>query len=282
MPVLSALVVDDSAVVRSQLRTSILNIMRDCQVFECEGALEAGRFLMRFVPDVLFLDLNMPNINGIELLNRLDLVLGGRRPPIVVSISSDMSAATLKALKERGTYDLLPKPFETLNIAKVLLRVVQMARHRRVLIVDDSATVRSVVKRIVEHSRFKLDVEEASNGDEAVRLFKGQSFDLAFIDVEMPGIDGLEAAGEILYTRNDTHVVLMSGKADEAIRRAASHIGVEFFLKKPFYAKDIDAVLHTIYEMADAAFVAAREREIFSDTDFGDARSIKVEIDTPL
>lgn len=264
---LRALIVDDSAVVRTQLRNEIREIAPDCHVFECESVLEAGRFLLRSIPDVLFLDLNMPNINGIELLKRFDAVLGGRRPPIVVSISTDMRPVTLEALKARGAYALLPKPFDKGKVAMMLLRIVKMVQSRRVLIVDDSATVRSVVKRIVLHSRFRLEVEEAANGADAIRLFRGGGFDLAFIDVEMPGIDGLEAAGEILYSAGDAHVVLMSGKADEAIRRAASHIGVDFFLKKPFYAKDVDEVLHSLFAVAETEFVSGREPDVFDDPD---------------
>lgn len=262
---LRALIVDDSAIVRTQLRNEIREVVPDCHVFEVESVLEAGRFLLRGVPDVLFLDLNMPNINGIELLKKFDSVLGGRRPPIVVSISTDMRPATLEALKARGAYALLPKPFDRSQVAMMMLRVVKMVQSRRVLIVDDSATVRSVVKRIIQHSRFKLDVEEAANGSDAIRLFRSGGFDLAFIDVEMPGIDGLEAAGEILYSSGNAHVVLMSGKDDEAIRRAASHIGVDFFLKKPFYARDVDEVLHSLYSVAETEFVAGREPETFED-----------------
>jgi CheY-like chemotaxis protein len=262
---LRALIVDDSGIVRTQLRNEIREVVPDCHVFEVESVLEAGRFLLRGVPDVLFLDLNMPNINGIELLKRFDAVLAGRRPPIVVSISTDMRPATMEALKERGAYALLPKPFDKSKVALMLLRIVKMVQSRRVLIVDDSATVRSVVKRIVKHSRFKLDVEEAANGSDAIRLFRSGGFDLAFIDVEMPGIDGLEAAGEILYSSGDAHVVLMSGNDDEAIRRAASHIGVDFFLKKPFYAKDVDEVLHSLYSVAETEFVATRESEVFDE-----------------
>jgi CheY-like chemotaxis protein len=262
---LRALIVDDSGIVRTQLRNEIREVVPDCHVFEVEGVLEAGRFLLRGVPDVLFLDLNMPNINGIELLKKFDSVLAGRRPPIVVSISTDTRPATIEALKERGAYALLPKPFDKSKVAMLLLRIVKMVQSRRVLIVDDSATVRSVVKRIVKYSRFKLDVEEAASGADAIRLFRSGGFDLAFIDVEMPGIDGLEAAGEILYSSGDAHVVLMSGKDDEAIRRAASHIGVDFFLKKPFYARDVDEVLHSLYSVAETEFVATRESEVFDE-----------------
>lgn len=265
MPVLSALIVDDSLAVRNHLRAAIANILRDCHVFEAEGALEAARFLTRYLPDVIFLDLNMPKISGITFLDKLDTVLCGRKPPIIVSISSDLSEATLQRLKVRGAYDAVPKPFDPVQLATVMLRVMQMSRSRRVLVVDDSTTVRTLVRKIIERSRFNLTVEEAATGEEALRLFRGQTFDVAFVDVNMPGMDGLEAAGEILYSRADAHVVLMSGQGDEGVRRAASHIGVEFFLKKPFYPADVDAVLHAFYDMADTRFIEAAQQEVFSD-----------------
>lgn len=286
MPVLSALVVDDSATVRNHLRAAIASIMRDCHVFEAEGALEAARFLTKFVPEVLFLDLNMPHVGGMVFLEKLDKVLMGRKPPIVVSISSDLSEATLAGLAARGAYDILPKPFDQTRLAMVLLRVVQMSRSRRVLIVDDSTTVRTLVKRIVQKSRFNLTVAEAGDGEEAIRLFRGVGYDVAFIDVHMPGIDGLDAAGEVLYARNDVHVVLMSGDHDEGLRRAAAHIGVAHFLKKPFFPDEVDRVLHALYGLADSRFVAAAEAEEFADFAFEAAPfvppSTVVDMTTPL
>jgi len=264
MALLNTLIVDDSVVVRTHLREGICAMLPDCHVFEAESALEGARFLSRFVPEVVFLDLNMPGVSGIDFLDGLDRVLAGRKPPIIVSITADISSATLKALHDRGTYDLLPKPFDKVAIATALLRLVQMTRMRRVLVVDDSATVRQVVRKIVQRSRFNLHVEEAGCADDALRLFRGQGFDLAFIDVIMPGVDGLEVAGEILYTRQGVHIVMMSGDADEPRRRAAAHIGVQHFLKKPFYPAQVDAVLHSLYEMNDARFLEAARQEVFT------------------
>jgi CheY-like chemotaxis protein len=286
VPVLSALVVDDSLTVRNHLRAAIASIMRDCHVFEAEGALEAARFLSKFVPEVLFLDLNMPHVGGMVFLDKLDRILMGRKPPIIVSISGDVSPETLAALEARGAYDILPKPFEQTKLGMVLLRVVQMSRTRRVLIVDDSTTVRTLVKRIVQKSRFNLTVAEAADGEEAIRLFRGVGYDIAFIDVHMPGIDGLDAAGEVLYARNDVHVVLMSSDRDEGLRRAAAHIGVDHFLHKPFYPEAVDGILHALYGLTDSRFVMATEPESFLDVSFEGVafvpRSTLVDMATPL
>lgn len=267
MPILNALVVDDVATVRMQLRIAIKEILHDCHVFESENALDAARFLSRFIPEVVLLDLNMPGISGLQFLEKLERITSGRKPPIIVSISSDISPGTLKALQDRGAYDILPKPFDRMALATVLLRLIQMARLRRVLIVDDSATVRTLVRRIVQKSRFNLAVEEAATGDEAMRLFRGQGFDVAFMDVNMPGVDGLEAAGEILYTRQGVHIVMMSGDGNENVRRAAAHIGVQHFLTKPFYPHQVDSVLHTLYDMSNSRFIEAARQEVFTQVE---------------
>lgn len=263
MATLSALIVDDSALVRDQLRAAILNIVKDCHIFESEGALQAAHFLRRSVPDVIFLDLNMPKIGGMAVLERLDEIVCARKRPIVVSISSDISDATLAALEARGAYDVLPKPFEPMHLATVLLRVLQMAQARRVLIVDDSATVRSIVKKIIQKSRFNLWTEEADTGQEALYSANVNHYDLIFLDVHMPGIDGLEAAGELLYAHEGVEVVLMSADGDESVRRAAAHIGVEYFLKKPFRPPEVDAILHALFGMSASRFQAVAEKEDF-------------------
>jgi len=281
VPILSALIVDDSGLVRDQLRAAIHGVIPDCHIFECEGALEAAHFLRRYIPEVVFLDLNMPKIGGLAMLEKLDQIVAGRKPPIIVSISGDTGAATLAALEMRGAYDILPKPFDPRRLAMVLLRVLQMARSRRVLVVDDSATVRAIVKKIVLKSRFNLAVEEAGTGAEALSRFHGVGYDLVFLDVHMPGIDGLEAAGELLYTRSDVHVVLMSADGDESVRRNAAHIGVEYFLKKPFRPPEVDAILHALYGLTETQFQAVAEKEIFIDPDVV-GPTTRIGIDTAL
>jgi CheY-like chemotaxis protein len=270
MTILTVLIVDDSQSIRKMLYQGVRDIIPDSMVFEADGAVEAGRFLSRSIPDIIFLDLNMPVVSGIEFLDGLEGILNGRKAPIIVSISADVSDATLEALRQRGVYDLLPKPFVPVGLGRVLIRVLQMIRPREALIVDDSATVRHVVRRVMAKSRFNLEIHEARDGEQALKLIKSKKFDIVFIDFNMPGMDGLETAGEILDSAPETNIVMMSGEDDEATRRAAAHIGVKHFLKKPFYADSVDATLHMLFELPSAQFVEAAEAEEFLQIDLAE------------
>lgn len=266
----TALIVDDAAIARDSLRAGVLSILPLAQVYEASSALEAGRFLLKAVPDVLFLDLNMPGVSGLTFLERLDQILGGRKAPIIVSISADLSEETMEKLKRRGAYDVLPKPFRPVEIADVLLRVLEMHRSRDVLVVDDSSTVRLLVTRVLSRSRFTFKVEDSPDAETALTMLRRKAYDIVFMDLNMPGMDGLEAAGEILYSRPQTHIIMMSGEGDDQARRAAAHIGVEFFLKKPFYAGDVDAVLHTVFKLHESKFVHAAQPDFFGAPRSGD------------
>ena len=75
-------------------------------------------------------------------------------------------------------------------------RCIRARLPKRVLIVDDSSTVRSVVRKVLQASRFKLEAEEAADGSAAIELAKKKRFDIVFLDCQMPGLDGFATFAE--------------------------------------------------------------------------------------
>ncbi|MDR3494800.1 MAG: response regulator [Ancalomicrobiaceae bacterium] len=262
----SALIVDDSDVIRYVLRKSLAKIMPSCVVFECSNARDAARLLGDRIPEVMFIDLNMPGISGFQFLESLSTILDGRKAPIIVSISADTSQNTIDFLKRFGAYDVLHKPFDVRTIAEVLLKSLHVAKPRNILIVDDSSTSRAIIKKVVARSLFNLKPFEASDGFGAIELASRQAFDCVFVDLNMPGIDGIETAGTILHQRPDATVVLISAQANEKVEREAVHVGIKYFMRKPFYVADINALLHALFEIRDTEFVKARQLLSFTDT----------------
>jgi CheY-like chemotaxis protein len=141
----------------------------------------------------------------------------------------------------------LAKPID-LQETRDLIDVCTRARlPKRVLIVDDSSTVRSVIRKVLQASRFKLKAEEAEDGSVAIVLAKRQRFDIVFLDCQMPVIDGFTALGEFNRAHPDMKVVMMTGTRDIRIEDRARAEGAKDFLYKPFFAKDIDAVLNRLF-----------------------------------
>ena len=117
----------------------------------------------------------------------------------------------------------------------------------RVLVVDDSSTVRGIVRKILSASRFALDTHEASEGFSALEQIGSKKFGLVFLDYNMPGFNGFEILSEIKRTAPEVSVVMMSSVVNNVLADRAHAAGALAFLKKPFYPADIDAVLERYF-----------------------------------
>ena len=112
------------------------------------------------------------------------------------------------------------------------------------LIVDDSRMSRMLIRAIVADSRPNWRIIEAISGDDAVMLADEQIPDYVSMDVNMPGISGLEAAGRIRIRHPETRIVLCTANIQESTREAASRAGLHF-VGKPITQNSVaDAIAY--------------------------------------
>ena len=110
------------------------------------------------------------------------------------------------------------------------------------LIVDDSRMSRMLIRAIITDMRPTWRIIEASTGDESVKLADEHLPNFVSMDVNMPGISGLEAAGRIRIRHPDIRIVLCTANIQESTREAAVKVGIHF-VPKPITAATIgDAV----------------------------------------
>ena len=102
----------------------------------------------------------------------------------------------------------------------------------RVLVADDAAIVRLVTAQMLESAGHEV-AGAASTGKEAIRLYGQLRPDVALIDVNMPEVDGLSAAGAIRQLDPDARIVLMSVLLTRSRREQAKLLGAAV-LEKPF------------------------------------------------
>ncbi|MGA2891341.1 MAG: response regulator [Xanthobacteraceae bacterium] len=114
---------------------------------------------------------------------------------------------------------------------------------RQVLIVDDSATMRCIVRKVLEASHFPVDLAEAQDGAAAIEQINSGKFDLIFLDYNMPGLNGIDTLVQIKGKFPQLDVVVMTSHEDDTVAKRAHAAGAVAFLPKPFYPKDIDAVV---------------------------------------
>jgi DNA-binding NtrC family response regulator len=115
-----------------------------------------------------------------------------------------------------------------------------------VLIVDDSATMRSIVRKTLASTRFPLEVSEAEEGFTALKLVREAEFHIVFLDYNMPDFSGLETLAEFNREQRRVNVVMMTSTPSAELADRARSLGAAF-LKKPFFPADIEAVLSSFY-----------------------------------
>ena len=113
---------------------------------------------------------------------------------------------------------------------------------KKILIVDDAAFMRMMIKDILEKNGFEV-VGEAQDGVEAVEKFKELQPDLVTLDITMPEKDGLTALKEILAEDGSAKVIMCSAMGQQSMVIDAIQAGAKDFIVKPFQA---DRVLEAI------------------------------------
>lgn len=113
-----------------------------------------------------------------------------------------------------------------------------------ILVVDDEARIRSIIKKYAEFEGHT--VTEAGDGMEAVRLCRKENFDIIIMDIMMPELDGFSACREIRKVSN-TPIIMLSARGEEYDKINGFETGIDDYVVKPFSAKElmlrVDAIM---------------------------------------
>ena len=113
------------------------------------------------------------------------------------------------------------------------------SRKKRILIVDDAQFVRNRIKKVIEKMDFAEVIGEASNGDDAISLYKELKPDLVTMDLVMPNKDGIEAIEEIMKFDKKAKIIVVSAMGQELSILEATEKGAKDYIKKPFKEEQI-------------------------------------------
>lgn len=113
----------------------------------------------------------------------------------------------------------------------------------KILIVDDEIKIREVVK---EYSKvYGYEVDEASNGKEAINLVKSNNYDCVILDIMMPVLDGYSACKKIKEI-SDVPVIMLSARQEEDDKLFSFDMGVDDYVTKPFSPKELMARIKAV------------------------------------
>lgn len=117
----------------------------------------------------------------------------------------------------------------------------------RVLAVDDHALLRKGVAALVNAEVDMKLIAEASNGEEAVEKFRAHRPDVTLMDLQMPGLNGIEATGRILSEFPDARVVVLTTYAGDAQVLRALRAGARAYVLKG-HDRDLIETIHAVMQ----------------------------------
>ncbi|HTY10164.1 MAG: response regulator [Bacteroidota bacterium] len=112
-----------------------------------------------------------------------------------------------------------------------------MAEKNSILVVDDEDALRTVLSSELESEGYV--VATAGDGDEAISVLQGKSFDLVLLDIKMPRVDGFEVLRFIKERYPATKVIMLTGFADLKNAIESKKLGAEDFVSKPYDLVDL-------------------------------------------
>ncbi len=171
-------------------------------------------------------------------------------PAFVILLSGDLTHQKASA----SCADAMTAKPRDAKAAKIMVDgCVQSRLPSRVLVVDDSATMRSIVKKILGAGHFPVQLADASEGQAALDMLGQDAADIVFLDYNMPGLDGVETLKALKRSKPDVRVVIMTSANDESVATRALDAGADAFLKKPFYPADVDKVIYGLFGLTPIA-----------------------------
>jgi CheY-like chemotaxis protein len=236
------LVADDSESVARSM--SLVLRRRGYDVSTARDGLEAVQRAVAERFDIIFLDIKMPNLDGVDAFRRIKASLP---EAVVVMMTAYTMDEVVQDMLAEGVYRVLRKPVDLATLILLVEKVRAGLTGPAVLLVEDHPESCETLRLLL--SRRGCAVHTAKTGEEAIERARGTALDVAFVDMKLPTIDGLDTFLGIHALRPDTPVVLMTGYWDEVVERmrAALDAGAKACLRKPL---DLEEVLRIVEQVA--------------------------------
>jgi PAS domain S-box-containing protein len=190
-------------------------------------------------PDLVSVDLRMPGVDGLALVEILKHDPDTRKMPIVVlSVSDDRDRAAAV-----GADAFLQKPVDAEPLLDTIARLLaeRGKSRQKILLVDDDPGIRMICRDVLEGQGYL--VREAGEGEAAQKEARRFRPDLVLVDVMMPGLDGFTLAQKLRGDRETslTPIIFLSARGQTADKVRAFKLGAEDYLVKPFDSAELVA-----------------------------------------
>ncbi|MGF1491290.1 MAG: response regulator [Microcoleaceae cyanobacterium] len=229
---------------------------------------EAIRQLQRETFDVVLLEMEMSDISGLDLAQAIRLLPGCETLPLVLLAS--IGRSTISEVEPESAIGnsvaLLGKPIKQSQLYNLLVNILQgelpelrfdhstQTFHNipalaetlplRILLAEDHLVNQKVALQILQRMGYRADV--ANNGLEVIEALRRQSYDVILMDMQMPEMDGLEAARQIhllYHAQPRPRIIAVTANAMQSDRNACLSAGMDDYVSKPIRIKQLVVAL---------------------------------------
>ena len=219
--------------------------------------------------DLVLLDMQMPGMDGLMLAREIRQLPGATLLPLVLLTSMGVHSDN-PAFSSVAFAGCLTKPIKPHQLQETLVRVISGSKPvvkkaapskmdpslaarlpLHVLLCDDNVINQKVALRLLQQLGYKADI--AANGVECLKAIERQPYDVIFMDVQMPEMDGLEATQQIRLRQKESPapanfkpgiaIIAMTANAMQGDRDKCIAAGMDDYLSKPIRPDDIRRVL---------------------------------------
>ena len=259
------LIVDDHPNTATTLARAVSQLGSRLQVISATSGREALERLNEGGADILITDMIMPEMNGLELVEKLQHHPGGRPAYIILITAYDVPG--LKETARRASVDeIIAKPVRPERICQSVEKLLagwDQARrpslpektHKifKILIADDHPDNRTLLARYLENEGFEYIT--ANDGEMAVERTRAEHPDLILLDVNMPRKDGFAALEEIRADPAVRHIpviILTAARLEPVDVQSGLNLGADDYVTKPFDRRELMARIRTKLRVKEA------------------------------
>lgn len=270
------LIVDDQP-----LNLRLLEAMVPDESFElirANNGREALEKAADFIPDLILLDIMMPDIDGLEVTKRLKSDDRLKAIPIILVTSLDGTDSKIKGLNA-GAEEFLHKPVRAVELLARINSMLKLKQYRdqltirdqseqafvdislkerakknistgnaKILIIEDNL----IDARIIQQSLLtqNLNIEHVSTGDEGMSRLQSEKYDLVCLDILLPDMNGLDVCKKLKQQENtkDIPIIVITCLTDLESKLKAIEIGSDDFLIKPIIGQELTARVKVLLE----------------------------------
>lgn len=223
---------------------------------ELTNQVEANKF------DAAVIDMQLQSSHGLELVDRLKQLDRGRSLPILALTCPNQT----KEMRRSDIAAYITKPVKPAQLCEALIKIVDQtpvsingaaaetqkpkasqfnsnlaeSHPLRILLAEDNAVNQRVATMILKRLGYRIDV--AANGLEAISALRRQNYDVIFMDIQMPEMDGLGATRQIRQEWPDEEqprIVAMTANALQGDRETYIAVGMDDYISKPVKIEEI-------------------------------------------